>query len=311
MRSLIGERIWLSLLLVVLGAGWGLSVPLTKIAVSTGYQPMGLIFWEMVIFAALLGAVVALRARRVVLRPAQAVMCLVVALLGTVLPGAASYRAAVHLPAGVMAIVLSLVPMFAFPVALLLGSDRFSWLRLGGLVCGLAGVALLVGPEASLPDRAMVAFVPLALIAPVFYGIEGNVVARFGMAGLNPVELLFGASVLGGVLVLPLALGAGQWINPFVPWGKAELALILSSVIHAVVYTGYVWLVRRSGAVFAAQVSYLVTGFGVLWSITLLSESYSGWIWGAMALMMVGLFLVQPRPKAVLVDAAPLPHDAR
>lgn len=305
------ERVWLSLILVAMGASWGLTIPLTKIKVGGGYLPFGLIFWDLVVSVILLGAVILWRGHRLVLGRAALVMCLTVALIGTVLPNTASYAAAVHLPGGVMAIVLSLVPIFAFPVALLLATDRFSWVRFGGLLAGLAGVLLLVGPEASLPTRAMVVFIPLAMVAPALYGIEGNVVARFGMGGLNPVELLFGASVLGVLLVGPLALATGQWIDPRPPWGAPDAALLATAVIHAAVYTSYVWMVGRAGAVFAAQVSYLVTGFGVFWSMLLLSERYSGWIWAAMALMMVGLFLVQPRPKAALVAAAPVPHDVR
>ena len=55
--------------------------------------------------------------------------------------------------------------MFAFPMALALGNERFAWGRLAGLCLGLTGVLLIVMPEASLPERAMVIFIPLALIA--------------------------------------------------------------------------------------------------------------------------------------------------
>ncbi|MDJ0825120.1 MAG: DMT family transporter [Rhodobacter sp.] len=305
----MGERVWLIGLLALLGAGWGVTQPLAKIAVSEGYRHFGLIFWQLVISGTLLGLVVALRGRGLPFGRAQVVMCVVIALIGTVLPNAASYQAAVYLPAGVLSILLSLVPIFAFPVALLLATDAFSWLRLGGLVCGLFGVVLLVGPEASLPEAWMVAFIPLALIAPAFYGIEGNVVAKFGTAGLDPIQLLCGASFVGACIALPLALLSGHWIDPRPPWGAPDLALVVSSAVHAVVYTAYVWLVGRAGAVFAAQVSYLVTGFGVLWSMTLLAERYSGWVWGAMAVMFLGLFLVQPRPRPALVPAREAGQD--
>ncbi len=72
------------------------------------------------------------------------------------------------------------------------------------------------------------------------------------------------------------------------------------SLIHAAVYTGYVWLVSQAGAVFAAQVAYLVTGSGVLWSMALLGERYSGWVWAALLLILAGMFLVQPRGKETL-----------
>lgn len=288
------------LALLVMGAGWGITSPLSKIAVSSGHQPLGLVFWQMVIGAVLLGAIVLVRGGRLALGRRQIVLYLAIALLGTILPNTASYRAAAHLPAGVMSIVIAMVPMFAFPVALALGQDRFSAARLLGLGLGLGGVALLVGPEASLPESAMVAFIPLALIAPFFYGLEGNFVGKFGTAGLDPIEVLFGASVFGAVLSLPLALGFGHWVNPLNGFGAAEGALVLSSIVHAFVYAGYVWLVGRAGAVFAAQVSYLVTIFGVGWSILILGEAYSGYIWGALGLMLLGMFLVQPRDREEL-----------
>ena len=283
--------------LLIMGAGWGITSPLSKIAVSTGHQPLGLVFWQMLIGAVLLGAIVFVRGGRLALGRRQITLYLAIAFLGTILPNAASYRAAAHLPAGVMSIVIAMVPMFAFPIALALGQDRFSIARVVGLGLGLGGVALLVGPEASLPDRAMVAFIPLALIAPFFYGLEGNFVGKFGTAGLDPIEVLFGASVFGAVLSFPLALGFGHWLNPLGGFGAPESALVLSSIVHALVYAGYVWLVGRAGAVFAAQVSYLVTIFGVGWAMLILDEAYSGYIWGALGLMLLGMFLVQPRDR--------------
>ena len=101
------EQFRLTLLLALLGAGWGMTQPLAKIAVSEGYRHFGLIFWQLVITGALLGAVVALRGRKLPLGAAQLRMYLVIALIGTVLPNAASYQAAVYLPAGVLSILLS------------------------------------------------------------------------------------------------------------------------------------------------------------------------------------------------------------
>jgi len=161
------------------------------------------------------------------------------------------------------------------------------------------GVSLIAFPEASLPDRAMVAILPLALIAPLCYAIEGNVVAKWGTGGLDPVQLLCGASCLGTAIALPLALSTGQFIDPRPPYILADLAFLLSSLIHVSVYITYVWLVGRAGAVFAGQVSYLVTGFGVIWAMLLLGERYSGWVWAALVLMLCGIALVRPR----LVDA--------
>ncbi len=302
------EVLWLGAVLACLGAGWGITQPLSKIAVSEGYQPFGLIFWQMALGALILGVITWVRGQTLPLGREQIRFYALIALIGTVLPNSASYAAAVHLPAGLLSILLSLVPMIAFPIALALGIDRFSMARLLGLCLGLGGVILIAGPEASLPDRAMVAFIPLALIAPLFYGLEANVVAKWGTYGANPVQVLFGASIIGTLISLPVALVTGQFIDPRPPWGLPDLALVLSSTIHVVVYTSYVWLVGRAGAVFAAQVSYFVTGFGVLWAMLLLGERYSGWVWAAVALMFLGLFLVQPRQRDALASEDPMDH---
>ncbi len=289
------ETAGLLLILVVLGAGWGATQPLAKIAVSGGYQPLGLVFWQLVIGAVILGVITHLRGHRLPLGPAQIRLYAVIALVGTVLPNSASYAAIARLPSGLISVLLSLVPMFAFAIALTMRIDRFSLARLGGLCCGLVGVLLIVGPEASLPERAMVAFIPLALIAPFFYALESNIVAKWGTAGVGPIRLLYGASLAGVLISFPLAVASGQFIDPRPPWGVEDAALVASAMIHAFVYTVYVWLVGRAGAVFAAQVSYLVTGFGVLWAMLILGERYSGWVWAALLVMLAGLFLVQPR----------------
>jgi len=292
--------------LVAMGAGWGLSTPLMKIAVSEGYRQFGLIFWQLVISGVLLTGLSLARRRPVPLGARHLRLYALIAAMGTILPNAASYAAAVELPAGVLAIVLSTVPLFAFPVAVALGNDRFEGLRVVGLVLGLGCVVLIMAPEASLPDPGMAAFIPLALVAPFFYGLEGNVLARWGSAGLDPVQVLAGAAMVGMPVAAGLALVSGQWIDPRGPWGAPEAALVAGSVINAAVYAGYFWLVGRAGPVFAAQVAYLITGFGVVWSMTLLGERYSGYVWAALALMLAGIFLVQPRPRIGFVPARPL-----
>ncbi|MEM6897432.1 MAG: DMT family transporter, partial [Pseudomonadota bacterium] len=274
--QITSRQIWVfSAILVVLGAGWGITQPLAKIAVSTGYQPFGLIFWQLAISALALGIVTLARGKALPITAGTLRVFAMIAFVGTIVPNSASYQAVVYLQSGIMSVLLSTVPMLAFPIALLLGQDRFSWVRLAGLALGLGGVLLIVLPDASLPDPSLVGWVFLALLAPFCYAWEGNLVARFGLAGLDPIQALFGASLFGALFALPLALGTGQWVNPTLEWSRPDLAIIASSLVHAVVYTTYVWLVARAGPTFAVQVSYLVTGFGVLWAMVLLSEGYA------------------------------------
>ena len=297
--------------LILIGAAWGGTQPLAKVAVSEGYRPFGILVWQNALVAVILAGITllrgcSLRTDRVALR-----LYLLIAVIGTVLPGLASYSAAVHLPSGVLSMLLSSVPMLAFPVALALGIDVFGWRRLAGLSLGLAGVALLVMPETGAAGVVPAVWVAVALLASACYAIEGNYVARFGTDGLDPLQLLAGASVVGMVLSLPLAIATGQFIDPRGAWTQPDTAIVASSLLHAAAYSGYVGLVGLAGSVFAVQVSYFVTLFGLAWAMLFLGEEYSGWFWGALALMLAGLALVQPRPAASLVPVRPMGQDAR
>ena len=290
-----------TLFLALLGAGWGFTQPLSVIAVSTGHGHFGLIFWQLVIGATLLTAICLPRGIRLPLGPRYLAFYLFITMIGTLVPNTASYQAAVHVPSGILSILLSMVPMFAFPVALLMGLDSFSWKRFAGLMSGLFGVLLIILPDARMTLEVPVFWCLVALIAGFCYGIEGNVVSKWGTHGLSAFQVLWGGSILGAVIALPLAVGTGQFIDPRTGMGEPEWALVLSSVIHVFVYSGYVWLVGKAGSVFAVQVSYLVTAFGLIWAKLILGESYAPTIWAALAAMFLGMYLVQPRPKAALV----------
>jgi len=295
--SVTNSHRWLfPMILIWLGIGWGATQPLGKIATQSGAGPFGLIFWQSVICVVVLGAITLARGRRLVFTRRALTFYGVVAVIGTLIPNATFYTSVVHLPSGIMSIIISTIPLLAFPMALILGMERFQGLRLVGLGLGLAGVALIALPRASLPDPAMAAFLPLAMVGPLFYAMEATFVARFGTAGMDPVQAMFGVSIVAMLLSLPVMLALGQG---YVPWpiGQPEAALIGSSVLHGLLYSTYVWLAARAGSVFASQSTYIVTASGVFWAMLLLGERFSPMIWAALVVMLAGVALVSPRGK--------------
>lgn len=289
------ERARFSGLLLLMGAGWGLSMPLSKIALSSGHGAFALVFWESVIVCFVLGVWLWLRGMGLPMSRGAWKTYVIIGLLGSVVPNSLSFHSLAHIPAGVQSIVMSLIPMLAFPIALALGLERFRARRLLGLLLGLAAVSLMIVPQASLPDRAMIPWVFVAFGSAICYGFEGNYVAKWGTGALSPVQVLCGATLFSGIITFGLMMGTGQWVSPMDGIGRPEVALLASSVIHAIVYSGYVWLVGRAGSVFTVQVSYVVTLTGVGWSMMLLNETYSPYIWAALALMIAGMAMVQPR----------------
>lgn len=293
---------WLfPLTLLWLGVGWGATQPLGKIATQSGAGALELTFWQAVVCTLVLGAISLARGRGLVFTPRALTFYVVVAVLGTLLPGLTFYISAERLPSGIMSIIISTIPLMAFPLALVVGMERFDAIRLLGLLLGLAAVALIALPSTSLPDPGMIAFLPLALCGPLLYALEATFVARFGTAGMDAVQAMFGVSIVAVLLILPHMLMGGERYVAW-PMDRPEWALILSSALHGLLYATYVWLAARAGSVFASQSSYLVTGAGMIWAMLLLGERPSVTVWLAVAVMLAGVALVQPRERVKTVE---------
>ncbi len=292
-----GRWVMVAILLAV-GTGWGSSQATGKMATESGHGAFGIMFWQLLICTVLLGGFSLWRGRGLVFTRAAWRFYVVVALLGTVIPNYTFYRSVAHLPAGVMSIIIALVPMISLPMSVAAGIDSFRLPRVVGLLLGLAGVALIAAPAGGgLPEGVQAGWLAVAVVGPVFYAMEATFVARTGMAGMDAVQAMFGASLVGTVICLPLVLATGQGYVPMPPFDRAEWALLAMSVSHAMLYATYVWLASAAGAVFAAQTSYIVTGTGVIWAMVLLGERFSPIVWVALVVMLAGVALVQPRGR--------------
>lgn len=282
-------------LVLALGAGWGMTQPLGKIATSTGHPAFGLVFWQLITCILVLGLITLVRGRGTGWRREHLGFFVVVALLGTVVPNFTFYTSAAQLPSGIMSIIISTIPLIAFPINLALGMDHFDLKRALGLALGLTGVLMIALPQSSLPDPAMLAFLPVAMVGPLCYALENTYVARKGLGSLDAISAMLGVSCVASVLVGVLMLATGQGYIPGATWPDAALAI--SSALHGLLYATFVWLAARTGAVFASQSSYVTTVSGVTFAMLFLNERPSPWIWAAMVVLLAGMALVNPRVK--------------
>ncbi len=289
------SRYGLFILLFLFGLMWGGTIPLTKIAVSTGHHPTGLIFWQLLLSALALGTLLYFRRQTIPVDRDHIVFYAIIAIVGTIIPNGFSYLAAFHLPGAVMALVIAMVPMFALLIALIFRLEMFQPLRMSGVILGAIAIAMIVLPETGLPDPSKALFVLVALIAPLFYGVEANFLSVSKLGGTNPLVTLFGAAVVGVLITLPGTIALDGFIDPRAGFGAPEWALIGQTVLHIAAYAGYIWMIGRAGPVFSSQVAYIVTPAGVVFSVLFLDEIQSPWLWLAMMILLIGISLVQPR----------------
>ncbi len=282
------------LVLIAIGIGWGVTGPLSKLAVSTGNHPIGVTFWNTVIDAVVLTAVMRISGRRLPLERRHLVFFLVCGLLGTALPNSLSYTAYRHLPIGVMSITLALVPMATLLLALPLGIERPDPRRLFGLGLGVVAVGLIMLPQASLPEPGQAAWVALPVIVALAYAGENIYIAAARPPDIDALTILCGLFWGALILLTPLVLFSGAWFD-ITRLGPPEQAIVVNSALHMGAYLGFIWLIGQAGPVFASQVAYVVTGSGVVLGMIVYGERHSPWIWAALALMFAGLALVRPK----------------
>ncbi|MAT00681.1 MAG: EamA family transporter [Rhodobacteraceae bacterium] len=293
-------RFNLTIILLIVGVSWGLTAPLSKIAVSTGHHYLGLLIWQIIIMILSLGLIQIFRKKKLPLNLNCFWRYVVVALLGTILPNSIMYKAYFHLQSGIMSILVSIVPMIAFLLVLVLQMEKFEIRRFLGVLFGIFAIILIVFPKLDLGYLGEVGWILLALLSPLCYAIEGVWINKIGIAKLDPIEVILGASILGFFILMPIVALNGYWITPYRVWGPAEFAITASSLIHSIIYISYIWLIGKAGVIFASQVSYIYTASGIGFSIILLGEGYSLFVWAAVILMLMGLMMVRPSRRSSL-----------
>jgi drug/metabolite transporter (DMT)-like permease len=283
--------------LLVMGASWGLSFSFAKIVVKAGGTPFGVTFWQSLVSGMILLACTLARRRPLPMSRRHFGIYVTVALLGASVPNSLFYFAAPFVQAGVLSITVTLIPIVTYAVAMMIGAERLSALRLTGVVCGAVAIGFLVVPESSLPSRAAMPWVLLACISSVCYALENIYLARPSLQDIGPVRTACGMNLFAAMIMLPVAILTDQMFLPTFPFGTLEWTVIGLGLINAVAYTTFVMVIGLAGSVFASQTGYVVTLAGVIWGIVLFGETHSAWVWASVAMMMLGLALVTPRGR--------------
>ena len=295
--------VWAWFVLIVMGAMWGLSFSLARIAATRGAHPLGIAFWECSIAGLLLICPILYRRVPLPITTGLVRLHITTGLVGMVIPGAAFFYAAAHVPAGVLSITVGMVPIITFLAAAFVGLEKFAVGRVFGVVLGMLAVVLLVAPEGSLPDPVQVPWVFLGFASAACYAALSLILALTAPPGTNSLMLTCGMFVAASFLMVPILYATGSFVPFGWPWGIVEWSLFGLGAVNAVAYSLFFVLVDRAGPVFSSFTANMVTLFGVFWGIVIFSEQNSIWVWLSFATIMVALAMVAPRGKTTVAEA--------
>jgi len=226
------------------------------------------------------------------------------ALLAVMLPVLATAIAARELPAGVITLVLTLVPGLTYLMSFAARLERFEALSLAGLALGAGGVLLIVLPEQSLPEAGAWVWMLVALVAAVAAAGSNVVAAAYRPPRSHSLALACGILLAAAVVMLPVMLVAdGPYLFTDAGW-RGIAGMAWAAAIHCVTFYCFQEVTRRAGAVFFAQFNYLVVAAGIFWALLIFDETLGLWVWAALACMVVGLFLVNTGARRRTVAAS-------
>ena len=281
-----------TLLLVLGGVSYGGIFSANKLAAGVAFPVFAYTFW-IALFAGL--ALLIVGAVAGTLPPvsrAHLLQYLRLALLAVMLPVLATAFAARELPAGVITLVLTLVPGLTYLMSFAMRLERFEALSLTGLALGAGGVLLIVLPDQALPEAGAWVWMLVALVAAVSAAGSNAVAAAYRPPQTHSLALACGILLAAAVVMLPVMLVAdGPYLFTDAGWqGIAGMAW--AAAIHCVTFYCFQEVTQRAGAVFFAQFNYLVVAAGIFWALIIFDETLSLWVWGALACMVVGIWLV-------------------
>jgi drug/metabolite transporter (DMT)-like permease len=280
-------------LLVLLGALWGGSFFFQKVALAA-LPPFTVLLGRVGLAALVLWSAARVAGYRLPARSQWAPLA-VMAVLNNVVPFSLILYGQTRIASGLAAILNACAPLFTAVLAHYLTRDeRLTPRRLAGVLLGLAGVTVMIGPD-SLGGLGRDVVAQLAVLAAgVSYAFAGIYGRRF--AGAPPLVTATGQVAASTVLILPVSLLVDR------PWTLAPLdarvaaALLgLAVVSTALGYVVYFRLLATAGATNLLLVTLLMPAFALTLGTTLLHEPLTAHHLTGLTLIATGLATLDAR----------------
>lgn len=267
--KMMGPLEWL--LLIGLSILWGASFFFSKIAVAE-LPPFTLVLGRVGIAALALNLVVIATGHRLPASLKMWGLFLIMGALNNLIPFSLIFWGQTQITSSLASILNATTPLWTVLLAHWLTQDeRLTASRLAGVLLGLVGVVVMIGPDA-LQGLGLNVLAQLAVLgATVSYAFAGIFGRRF--KGSSAYVTAAGQVTGTTVMMLPIALWVDQpWLLPLPgaqTWG-ALLGLALLST--ALGYMIYFRLLATAGATNVLLVTFLIPVSALLLGMTLLGE---------------------------------------
>lgn len=216
-----------------------------------------------------------------------------------------------HVPSSFAALMIGAVPLWIVLLDwLVFGGLRPDRRMALGLITGLMGVGLLVGPASIAGgDEAVEPIGALALVGAAIAWATGSLYSRRATLPERPLMATGIEMLAGGAIMLAVGTASGEWSDvalDAVSLRSAVAFVYLSIIGSLVAFTAYIWLLRNTAPARAASYAYVNPVVAVFLGWLLADEAISPRMIVAAAVIIGSVVMITSyRPRRLPAPSAP------
>jgi drug/metabolite transporter (DMT)-like permease len=275
---------------------WGSAFLLIEIGLRT-IAPMTLVFLRMGIAAPFMLLALYMLQERLPTDRASWQQLIILGALNAAFPFILFFWGQQYLDSGYASILNATTPLWGVVVAHFLTDDeKATPARIAGVLLGLAGIIVMVGPEAMAGLTQNLLAQIACLVSTLFYGCAAIYGRKLGKSGMTPMVVATGQVITAALIMLPVMLWIDQpWQRP-VPSTESLLAATgLAIPATAIAYLFYFKTIDRAGATNAMLVAFIMPVIAVMLGIAFLGEVLTGGQIVGASLIAAGLVAIDGR----------------
>lgn len=213
-------------------------------------------------------------------------------LLNNAIPFSLIFWGQIGIESGLASILNATAPFWSVALAAwVVRSEKITGARACGLLLGLAGVILLIGPDALTGLGEGIWFQLAVLAAAISYAFAGLWGRR--LKALSPWQAASGQLICSSLLLAPVALVIDQpWTIAMPGWPALAAVLSLALFSTALAYVIFFRILRDAGPTNLLLVTLLIPPSAILLGSVFLGEAFGIFEAGGLILILAGLVAI-------------------
>ncbi len=225
---------------------------------------------------------------------------LIVGLIGNTIPAFLFAKAQTGIDSSLAGILNSTTPLFALIVGLLIYNLKTHWFNFIGIILGFIGAIMIIISKNDGHIDFNLQYSAYVILATVFYAFNLNIV-KYNLKNVKPFSI---AIISYSIVFFPVLvyLFSGTEFTNTIQQPGALIALIYPAILgvigSAIAIVIFNYLVKISGVLFTASVTYLIPIVATIIGVfdgEVIRPIHTLWI----LLILFGVFLVNKKPKKI------------